>query len=686
MSEQSQENSITPKLNSDNKTEQQTDSSIPLVKNKRKKSSAVNKKKVKSSIGSQIETVKNVPENIIADETDFSKTIQTEKAPNQLILKKNKPASEGSGSPQETNIEKTHEPEKAAITQEPLQKSEISVQISLAHESQTRINQYKKNKYKNKQKKDKKEITSDSIPPLHEHKIPVKPIPKPLPKQEEKPKSKKPAVKPRPEILHTIIPVGKQLTKNQVNNEFLNNFYDKIEDYLKKQAYIEPGNKILLAVSGGVDSVVMMDAFAQLALKMRFNLYIGHFNHKLRGLSSDIDEQLVRNMSKEYNLQFYSSMGNVKQYSSKNSLSIEHAARILRYNFFERTARTLNVDIVATAHTEDDLVETFFINLLRGSGLTGLSSMPSKRKLVKNISLVRPFLMFNKKQLYEYAKIRKLVWNEDETNSLLNYTRNKIRHDLIPKLVLDYNPALIDVVNRTAELIQGADEVIKELVSKNINSVMDESNNERFQFKINMLQTFNKFMQGELIQYAWNKYFRMQPLPLATIDRILELNTNQTGKSCDISSGYYALRDRNLLIFGKKNKEAQVSVIIDKPGTYKFGKYKLEVSKCKQKDIKFTSDKNIEYVSASLIEPYVEIRNRREGDIFFPLGSPGSMKLSDFLINEKISLVDKQNILVLSNMKDILWVVGQRISEKCRISKNEENVYKLKLTSTDKKL
>ncbi|MDT3739020.1 MAG: tRNA lysidine(34) synthetase TilS [Candidatus Kapabacteria bacterium] len=505
------------------------------------------------------------------------------------------------------------------------------------------------------------------------------------PVKSEKHKPEKNVPKKKTEIFRSQIPLTKQLTKPQQSNEFLVSFFNKVEDYLVQQAYIEPGGKLLVAVSGGVDSVVLMDALAILASKLRFTLYVAHFNHKLRGLSADNDEQLVRNMSKEYNLPFYSGFGNVKQYSSKNSISIEHAARILRYNYFERTARNLGVDIVSTAHTEDDLVETFFINLFRGSGLTGLSSMPSKRKFVKNVSLVRPFLQFNKNQLYEYANIRKLKWNEDETNSLLNYTRNKIRHDLIPKLVNEYNPALIDIINRTAELIQGADEVIKDLVSKSINSVLEESNNERFQLKINMLLTFNKFMQGELIQYAWSKYFRLQPLPLSAIDRILDLFGSITGSICEISSGYFVLRDRNNLIFAKRVKDIASTILIEKPGDYKIGKYKIEIRVCNPNEVKFSDDKNIEYIPAELMEPFVEIRSKKEGDDFHPLGSPGEMKLSDFLTNEKVSLVDKPNILVMTNRKEILWVLGYRISEKCRVSKSTGRIYKIKLINSDKK-
>ena len=491
----------------------------------------------------------------------------------------------------------------------------------------------------------------------------------------------KPEPSKRKEIVFTVIPQVKQLNKSQTNNAFLNNFLSKVEDYLRQKAYIEPGGKLLAAVSGGVDSIVLMDCLALLAEGMRFTLYVAHFNHKLRGLSADNDEALVKNTTKEYNLHYYSGSGNVKQYSSKNSISIEHAARILRYNFFERTARNIGVDIVATAHTEDDLVETFFINLFRGSGLTGLSSMPTKRKFVKNVSLVRPFLQFTKQDLYNYASIRRLKWHEDETNSLLNYTRNKVRHELVPLLKESYNPALSNIITRTSELLQGADEVIKDLVSKSVPTILEDANNEKFRIKINMLLTFNRFMQGELIQYLWSKYFRLQPLSLSTIDRILALTKSITGSICEISGGNFVLRDRNNLVFAKRIKDVQSSIIIEKPGEYKLGKMKIEIKEVRRNEIIFNDDKNIEFIPARMLQPFVEIRNKREGDDFHPLGAPGVMKLSDFLTNEKVSLADKPNVLVMSNKFDILWVLGYRISEKCRIKDTNEKIYRIRLIS-----
>jgi tRNA(Ile)-lysidine synthase len=503
----------------------------------------------------------------------------------------------------------------------------------------------------------------------------------------EKPLEEKKTFKPIPDLIldYSILNPKRLLTNAQKDDPFLKNFYDKVEDFLKKELFIEKGFKVLVAVSGGVDSIVLLDCLAILSNKLFFNVYVAHFNHKLRGDSSEKDEKFVASLTQDYNLQFYLASGNVKSFAEKNSISIEHAARQLRYNFFERTARNLNIDYVATAHTADDSAETFLINLIRGSGLTGLSGIPAKRQFVKNISIVRPLLCFHKNELFEYTKKRKLLWRQDESNALMNYTRNKIRLDLLPKLETEYNPSIIDTINRTSRLIYGADEIVKDIVKKNIPNLILEANSDKFSMKISMLQTFSEFLQGEFIQYSWLKYFRLQPLALSTIDRILNLFNSQTGAVCEINSQFFALKDRNSLIFSKKIIEEGFKQLVTVPGEISIGKQKIVFKEIERKDLKYNSDPNIEYFDGKAFEGFIELRTWAEGDSFQPLGMTGEIKISDFLINEKVSLIDKSKILVLTNKMEIIWVVGKRISENFKVKKTSKIIIKAEIIKTDKK-
>jgi len=529
-------------------------------------------------------------------------------------------------------------------------------------------------KKKSEKKKKLLESQASEKQQLNSDKKPVKNIPQEKPKKSEAPH------KPKIEIIPPYkVPTSKELNPRQKKIPIVNRFLNTIESFLKNRLFVETEYKIVLGVSGGVDSVVMMDCMALLSEKIGFKLYIAHFNHNLRGKESDKDVDFVKNLCEQYNLQFITSSGNVKVYSQKNNLSIENAARVLRYNFFERTTRNLEADLLATAHTSDDSVETFFINLMRGSGLTGLCGIPESRKFVKNVKIIRPLLSFSKDEIKKYAEARKLSWREDETNILQNYTRNKVRLDLLPKLRAEYNPMIDEAVLRTAKLIFGADAVIHEMVKKYLYSIVTEVNSDRISIKVPILMTHSDFIQGEIVQTALMKYFKMQAPSLNTVDRILSLCEKQTGAQIEIGGGYIALKDRNLIIIARNTVFKRVKLFGTIPTEFRINGFKLTFTKVDKKSVKITENPNVEYFDFEKLGTYVEIRNWEQGDTFHPLGAPGEMKVSDFLTNEKVSMLDKPNILLLRNTFETVWVIGKRISENFKIDGDTRSIIKAEI-------
>ena len=478
--------------------------------------------------------------------------------------------------------------------------------------------------------------------------------------------------------LNKLNPVSldKNLTIEQKNNFKIINIINTVEKFLKININIEPIHKIVVAMSGGVDSTVLFDVLYLLSKKIGYSLCILHFNHKLRGLNSEKDQELVIKYANDYNVPYYTASGNVKQFAEKNSLSIEFAARQLRYNFYEKISRTIDANFVATAHTLNDSAETFLINLIRGTGLTGLSGIPPIRNLIKNVQIIRPLLKFKKEELIEYANIRKLVWNEDESNSLLYYTRNKIRHTLIPLIEEQFNNKAIENIIKASNLINSAEKVISKIVLNSYEKLLEEGNQDKFIINIPVLKTFENFIQGEIIHFLCSKYFKMLPLNSNTIEKILELLNKQSGTVCDINSNYYVIKDRENLIFTKRQFKQPVKIKIVIPGKYTIGKMKIDFSIIDYKQVKFNTDPNIEYFDISLIDKILEIRNWEIGDYFQPLGLKNKVKLSDFLINEKVSILEKNDILVLTNFEDIIWVIGKRISEIYKVKKNSKQALK----------
>lgn len=461
--------------------------------------------------------------------------------------------------------------------------------------------------------------------------------------------------------------------KNQIAEDMLS----RLKFILDNRMQIFSGSKIILAVSGGSDSVTMLDLFYQLAYRYNFDLIVCHFNHKIRGMSSDNDELFVKNLSAEYKLKFYSDKGDVKQYAQKNGFSVEHAARVLRYNFFERISKSLGINQIATAHNANDTAETTLINLFRGTGLTGLTGIPEKRELNKKITIIRPLLEFTKSEILEYANNRKLKWKEDETNSLLFYTRNKIRLDLIPKLINDFNPSIIETLNRTSKILKGADQFIKESLETYIKYFKWDKKKSRLYINIRLFKSLHNFLKGELIQTSLDSKFKLQPLSMNIIDRVIALMDSEVGAMVEINKDIIAYRDRASIVFTKSNNAEKFDIQIEKLGTYTYGEFKITLTEVTKKQVKYSKNTNIEYLDYDLIPLGLNLRTWDYGDTFQPLGMNGNMKISDFLINQKISYLDKKNVIVLSTKSEILWVCGLRISDKYKVDNTTRRYLKL---------
>lgn len=468
-------------------------------------------------------------------------------------------------------------------------------------------------------------------------------------------------------------------TKPDLSNPTIETIIRGVEDFLVHKIKINSSFIIVVAVSGGMDSVSLLDILYYLSTKYNFKLAVAHFNHKIRP-NSDEDEEFVRQLADSYGLEFYYSSGKVKEYARKNGMSIEVAARNLRYNFFEKTSRTIKADLLATAHNSDDNIETFFINLLRGSGLTGLSGIPEIRQLVKNVRIIRPLLNFSKADIKNYTYERKLKWKEDITNTWLEYTRNKVRLELIPFLRDKFNPAIGDNIMRVTSFLQGADEFISQNIVEFYNIVAENIENQKIIVKIPLLNSYNRYIQGEIISYLIKKNFELEHLNFNQIESILELKGKETGAICEVNKMITCYKDRNTLLFTKNLIPVKIEEKIDKLGKINLGNYTLSLTEVTKKQVKFTDEKNIEYFDYDKLPFILTLRNWQEGDTFQPLGMSGNKKVSDYLIDNKISLFDKNFVLVLTTNTEIVWVVSHQINDKFKVTDNTKRIVKATLT------
>lgn len=469
-------------------------------------------------------------------------------------------------------------------------------------------------------------------------------------------------------------------TKPDLSNPTTEMMIKGVEDFLLHKIKINSSFSIVVAVSGGMDSVTLLDILHYLSTKYNFKLAVAHFNHKIRP-NSDEDEAFVRKLAETYGLEFYYSSGKVKEYARKNGMSIEVAARNLRYNFFEKISRTNKADLLATAHNSDDNIETFFINLLRGSGLTGLSGIPEIRQLVKNVRIIRPLLSFSKQQIKEYTSERKLRWKEDITNTWLEYTRNKVRLELIPFLKEKFNPAITDNIMRVTKLLQGADEFISQNIVEFYNIVAENLENHKVVVKIPLLNSYNRYIQGEIISYLIKRNFELEHLNFNQIESILQLKGKESGAICEVNKMITCYKDRNTLLFTKNQVPLQIEEKIDKLGKINLGNFTVSLTEVTRKQVKYSPDKNIEYFDYDKLPFILTLRNWREGDTFQPLGMTGTKKVSDFLIDNKVSMFDKNFVLVLTTNTDIVWILNHQINDKFKVTESTKRIIKATITN-----
>lgn len=458
-------------------------------------------------------------------------------------------------------------------------------------------------------------------------------------------------------------------------------YFKNIKRTLETELYIEKKSKILIAVSGGVDSICLFDIFLNLKDDLDLQIAVVHFNHKLRKDDSDRDQKFVEKICRKNKIKLFKSFADVRQFSKDKSLSLEEAARIKRYEFFENICNKYKYDYLATAHTKNDLAETFLLNLFRGSGLHGLTSIPIRRKIAKNSFVIRPLIHFTKKELINYAELRSLKWVEDKTNEDIIFTRNKIRNILIPEIEENYNPNFVNTIERTSSIIKSTNQFVSDYTEANFKKIFITNSQNYVEINSQFLDSYPEIIQNEMIRKTLSKFFSYHHAPYELTERIAELASKAINAKIEITTGLNAIKDRGKIIIlkEKKNQSSIINQTIKPEGTIEIGYYKLKFTNCAYKDVKFVKNGKVEYFDMEYLPKNLLIRNWVNGDRFTPLGLDGTIKVSDLLNSKKIENQIKRNLLVLTDKIDILWVIGFRISNKYAITKESKQILKVEL-------
>ena len=422
--------------------------------------------------------------------------------------------------------------------------------------------------------------------------------------------------------------------------------------YYQKNKLFNATDKALLTVSGGKDSIVMLHLFKEANLAFG----VAHCNFNLRGEDANQDQLFVQEFCEKNKIPFYTINFQTQEYATKNGISIQMAARDLRYDWFEKIREENNYQYIATAHHKNDVAETMLINLVNGTGLAGLHGINAKKG-----KIIRPLWCFTRRDIDDYSNQNKIDYREDLSNADTKYTRNSIRHDVIPKLE-KINPTIIETFNVEASHFLGDEKIISDKIKLDKKRLFLINGNG---FKIEIqelkkLSPLNSYLYYFLREYNFNS---------TNVSDIIHGLENQSGKIY-YSSTHQIVKDRKFLLLNKIEETSidhiEINTIEDLPFNYKV------VDDIKNLEINKSND--YAYLDADKIHFPLILRGWKNGDSFNPLGMNGNKKVSDFLIDNKISLFEKQKVGVLEFKDQIIWLIGYRIDDCFKITSKTKRV------------
>ena len=413
--------------------------------------------------------------------------------------------------------------------------------------------------------------------------------------------------------------------------------------------------KLLVACSGGLDSVVL----AFLLKELGYKIALAHCNFSLRGAESDGDEAFVVELATSWNIPVFTERFDTKPYAAKTKISTQMAARELRYSWFHEILNQFQYNYLLTAHHADDALETFLINLSRGTGLRGLTGIPALKE-----TTIRPLLPFSKEELLNFAKQQHLFWREDSSNSSNDYLRNELRHEVIPQLKKTAQSFLKNF-QKTQQNLRETEALVEDYIILIQNLVMEETA-QGYEISIPKLVALP---HPEALLYEL-----LLPFHFTAWDDISALLYAQSGKQV-FSSNYRVLKDRDVLIVTEiPSEEKNTSKFISE--NEKQIAAPLVMSFIPTEKMGYI-DSNTVYVDSEKLSYPLELRKWQEGDVFQPFGMKGKKKLSKFFKDEKLSLASKEQIWVLVSNHLIVWVVGLRMDDRFKITPTTKHILKI---------
>jgi tRNA(Ile)-lysidine synthase len=441
---------------------------------------------------------------------------------------------------------------------------------------------------------------------------------------------------------------------------------DKVLTSIKKYHLFSPGDHVLVAVSGGADSVSMLHVMYELATELQIQVGVAHLNHKLRGHESDGDEDFVRQLAERLKIPYVSGVGHVQRLAGEKGISIEMAAREVRYDFFARAAKKAGANTIVTGHTADDQAETVLLKLARGAGAGGLGGIP-RETMTRKHRVVRPLLDVTREDVLDFLNERGLSWREDRTNADTVFLRNRVRHVILPIMEKGINPKIREALNRSAEIFQSENRWLDEIIAKRLAESVDEHHALRVKtVKSQPVAARRRIIRSWLIEEG----ILPEKIDFETVERIDTLLQSSTRSTNITGSMTVKKRYGTLTVVPSEGKvTVQYRVELNVPGETILPDQSLRIVITREpglmKDNKLKAGRlpaKVSICSESVGRKKIYIRSWKNGDRMRPFGLGGSRKLQDIFVDEKVPVEHRGDVPILICGKEIIWIPGYRVS------------------------
>lgn len=461
---------------------------------------------------------------------------------------------------------------------------------------------------------------------------------------------------------------------------------ERVLDTIKEYNMISQNDKIIVAVSGGPDSICLLHILYKLKEIFNITLYAAHLNHCLRGDEADKDEEYVKEFCNKLGIECFTKKIDINKLSKERGISSESAGREARYEFFDELLKKLEAQKIALAHNANDQAETVLMRIMRGTGMEGLVGI----KPVRSNIFIRPLINIKRENIEKYCKENNLNPRIDKTNLESIYTRNKIRLELIPYLQKNFNKDIINVLNRLADTIIIDNDYLDKISKEKYNTYCENKAGKVIIYKGAFSE--EKAILNRIIRKAINNLKgNLYDIEKIHIKNLIELQKCNTGKKINLPNGIIAFNnygDIDLTLgekFRNKPDNDEYILYIDRENIIESFNLKVSLRLInKDEKINFKENSFVKYFDFDSAPKNIYLRTRRNGDKFTPLGMKGSKKLKDLFIDLKVPKGERDTIPIIVFDDEIVWIVGYRISEKYKINKNTKKILEIKITEGEK--